>query len=286
MSKLFSFDNGKSILRCSTCGLRSLRPLPDQAALFGFYNRPEYFKSDIAQLHDYLVRGYHESSKIIRLYKKHLQRIAMYKPPPAKILEIGCARGVLLDLARKAGYQVAGIEVNSYAAEYAQTEFGLPVQQRTLEEAVCEPQSQDIVVAYDVIEHLAAPRMLVAKAAEWLKPSGLLVLSTPDSHSLTYKIAETLAILGGRRFQYPIFRFYGRGVEHLNVFNKRNMSRILAEHGFVTLESYRYNIPLENLCDVGLVEKLVIGILMIHPYSFVEIARKTARSDLHLQRPG
>ena len=52
----------------------------------------------------------------------------------------------------------------------------------------------------------------VMDAAALLRPGGLLVVGTPDSSSLLYRLAEALAVWSGGRLDYPLYRFFGRGV--------------------------------------------------------------------------
>ncbi len=277
MKSLFEFPEGNNVYKCRKCGLRSLRPLPTKVILKDFYNRNEYYKEEIAELHDDLVIGYDDNLPIIRLYKKHIQKIISYQSPPGKLLEVGCARGVFLDLARKSQYQVTGIEMNDYAVTYAQEKFNLPVCKMSLEETDFKPESFEIVVSYDVIEHLTTPQLLIEKASVFLKANGLLVISTPNSNSLINHLSEQLAILTHNSYYYPAYRFYGRGIEHLNIFNPQNLVILLKKNNFEVLHKYSYNIPLSNICDANLIYKSVLWILMKHPYEFVIIARKSAR---------
>ena len=176
MERLLKFPNGNFVLQCRKCGLRGLRPLPNIQTIRNFYDREDYYRKDISALHDDLVFGYDENAPIIRLYKKHLQKIIKLKPPPAKLLEIGCARGVFGDLAQKSGYKVTGMEINTYACEYAKEKFNLNIEQATIEAVDFEPESFDIIVAFDVIEHLIDPELLIKKSSLFLKKMACLLL--------------------------------------------------------------------------------------------------------------
>jgi 2-polyprenyl-3-methyl-5-hydroxy-6-metoxy-1,4-benzoquinol methylase len=274
MNSVAAFPNGKNVYRCVSCGLRSLRPTLDISGLKDFYDRDEYYKEEIADLHDCLTANYDERSAIIRLYKKHLVDIANIKPPPAKLLEIGCARGVFLDLARKAGYEVCGTEMNGYAVKYAQDQFGLKVEKNSIEETVLDKGSFGVIVALDVIEHLSDPRRLLEAARDLLLPGGIFLVGTPNSDSPLYRIAEISAMLTKSRYHYPLFRFYGRGVEHLNIFNLSNLELLARQCGFTAVKNYPYNIPLGNMCDVNIIYRLAIGVFSLYPYEFVNILRK------------
>jgi len=275
MKKLIDFPNGKSVFKCSFCGLRSLRPLPDEKELSDYYNRSQYYLEDMEDLHKDLSVNYDEGAPIIRLYQRHLNKIFSLKPPPAKLLEIGCARGVFLDLARKKDYHVKGIDMSQYAVDYAREKFQLDVEKKSIDEIHRDEEKYDIIVAIDVIEHLSSPLDLIERARAMLNPSGLLFLGTPNSQSFIGWISEKLGVFSKGKQYYPAFRFYGRGFEHLNIFNPVNMKRILEKFSFELKLAYGYNIPLENMCDVDFFQKCVIKLVTLAPYEFVFVAQKT-----------
>jgi hypothetical protein len=102
----------------------------------------------------------------------------------------------------------------------------------------------------------------------------LAVIGTPDSASLLYCLAEGLARWTGGRLAYPLYRFFGRGVEHLSVFNRRNLRLMMAKFGLEPVTSYGYGIPLDNMTDVRGIYRLGLGLLGRRPYEFVFLARK------------
>jgi 2-polyprenyl-3-methyl-5-hydroxy-6-metoxy-1,4-benzoquinol methylase len=226
-------------------------------------------------LHKDLVFGYNPQSPIINLYKEHLAEIVRWKPPPAHLLEIGCARGVFSDLASQKGYHVTGTEVSAYACHYAKEKFNLDVRKGKIEDIPLEPRSFDIVVALDVLEHVPDPGSFIKKASGLLKPQGIFLLGTPTSRSPLYFLAENMAVLTQGRYSYPAYRFYGRGQEHLNIFNAKNLKQLLKENSLQVIQEYGYNIPLDNMCDVNIAYKCAIKMLTFWPYEFVMISVKS-----------
>ncbi len=106
------------------------------------------------------------------------------------------------------------------------------------------------------------------------KPGGIFLIGTPNSNSLVNFTAEMCALLTNNLYYYPIFRFYGRGIEHLNIFNPHNLSILMKKHNLKVIKQYGYNIPLTNMCDVNFIYKNAIRLLTILPYEFVLIAEK------------
>jgi len=265
------FNKNKYLLSCPQCLLKTLYPYPLRDQLLKFYNHKDYFTRNLAQLHDDLKLDYYKNSPIIKLYLKHLNKILQYKSPPANLLEIGCARGVFLDLARKHNYQISGLEINNYAARYAKKYFNLKVIQKPIESLISN-KKYDIIVALDLIEHLLDPKNFIKKLNSLLNPRGIVLIGTPNSQSIIYYIAKHLA----QKFQYyyPLYRFLGQGKEHLFIFNQNNLSKLLQLSGFQIINIYKYNIPINNICKINNLEKMVLKLLMLNPYEIALIAQK------------
>ena len=132
--------------------------------------------------------------------------------PSGKLLEIGCARGDFLRVARES-FDASGVEPNPELADSASQVA--PVYRDVIERT---PWSGfDVVASFHVIEHVDSPRSFVRAAAERLKPGGLLVIETPNINSLPFKLLRS-------RWRQFI-------PEHYFFFSPNTMSRLLSEHG-------------------------------------------------------
>jgi len=128
-----------------------------------------------------------------------------------KLLEIGCARGDFLKVAR-ASFEACGIEPNPELAESAKQVA--PVCCDVIEHT---PWSGfDVVASFHVIEHVDSPRSFVGAAVERLNRRGLLVIETPNIASLPFKLFKSQ----WRQF-IP---------EHYFFFTPETISRLLADH--------------------------------------------------------
>jgi 2-polyprenyl-3-methyl-5-hydroxy-6-metoxy-1,4-benzoquinol methylase len=116
--------------------------------------------------------------------------------PNARVLEIGCGTGSTGALAlknNKCDYYV-GVEINSEVATLAREKLSkvivADVENIDLD---WEESSFDILILSEVLEHLVDPWETIRKLLVFLKPSGLIMSSSPNvSH---YKIIKNL-ILG------------------------------------------------------------------------------------------
>ena len=129
-----------------------------------------------------------------------------------RLLEVGCARGDFLRVARSS-FEVCGVEPNPDLARDARAEA--PVHVGLLEDA---PWSGfDVVASFHVIEHVDSPRRLVAEMVRRLTPDGVLVIETPDIGSLPFRIWRS-------RWRQLI-------PEHYSFFDRQTLTRLLEDHG-------------------------------------------------------
>ncbi len=162
-----------AIVRCGRCGLVFYPEPLDPAALYS----ENYFRG--GEYLDYA--GDRETAQAN--FRHRIRDLLRLSPPPGRLLEIGCAYGFFLDLARD-HWAVRGFDITREGVEHARGVLGLDVVLGEFLEAPDEPDSTDIVCLWDTVEHLAHPVRVFEKAARWLKPGGVLVFTTGDLGSL------------------------------------------------------------------------------------------------------
>jgi len=166
-----------NILQCSSCGLgRAETSGFDPAA----YYTGDYFSGG----HGDGYSDYLGAEPVLRREFARTVEFIQHRKPQGCLLEIGCAYGFFLDEARRAGFEVSGIEPAEAAAAHA-GDLGLNVVCGLLSEATLKSLgTQDIIVLLDVIEHLPDPREALALCADHLRTDGIIVLTTGDFGSL------------------------------------------------------------------------------------------------------
>ena len=100
-------------------------------------------------------------------------------PAVASVTDLGCGEGAFLDLARAAGLRTAGLEVAAAAAATARAAGHHVVHGSLLDAPLPESLRSDVVVLWDVLEHLERPGAALRNARELLPPGGHLILATP-----------------------------------------------------------------------------------------------------------
>ena len=135
--------------------------------------------------------------------------------PSGKFLEVGCARGDFMKVARE-DFEISGVEPNRELA--AISSKIAPVHQDIIERT---PWSGfDVIASFHVIEHVDSPRSFIRAASERLKPGGLMVIETPNIDSLPYRILKA-------RWRQFI-------PEHYFFFDRKTIGRLLSDNGLIT----------------------------------------------------
>ena len=200
---------------CRDCGLARSRPPLDLEPIENLYRNvedPEYFASEP------------ERRAAFRAALARIERLGLVQPtgPPRKLLEIGSSVGLFLDEARRAGWDAFGVEPSRWAAESARA-HGLSVFNGTLEEFVPEGGPFDVVVSWDVWEHLEDPVAALRRAYELLRPGGLFVFTTVNLGGLGRKLF---------RGRWPWFMRM-----HLHYFTRESLTRMVRGSGFEVLST-------------------------------------------------
>ena len=99
----------------------------------------------------------------------------------SNILDIGCGEGSILWAAKKLGHTPNGCEVSRNAVKIAKTLVETDnIIAGTLETEIYPNNTFDCVISLEVLEHLRNPRYFIETIAAILKPTGTLLLSTPN----------------------------------------------------------------------------------------------------------
>jgi 2-polyprenyl-3-methyl-5-hydroxy-6-metoxy-1,4-benzoquinol methylase len=198
---------------CRVCGFVFANPAPAQGAIAQFYAAladEEYSQEDEG-------RG--------RNFSTILRRLNPYAPPGSLLLDVGAASGIFLNLARNAGYRVAGIEPSAALVADAERLYGLKLFCGTVEQFTAS-EKFGVITLLDVLEHVTDPGAFLTVLNGFLAPGGMLVIVTPDIASLAARI------MGGRWWHYRI--------AHLNFFNRHSLGWLLEKNGFEIMLRKRF----------------------------------------------
>lgn len=202
------WDVGKSsFVQCRDCSFVYQNPQPRLVDLQVRYD-VEYFQYEIQNQNSFL-----------ELMLKSLADMGFREEGQGgRFLDIGCATGALLERMKQRGWSVQGVEICRQSAEYAMEKRGVDVFVGPLEEWQGEESSLDVIHSSHVIEHLQNPREMIQKSYKLLKEGGSLFCTTPN-------ISGFQARLFGSRWRSAI-------EDHLSLFSRRHLARLLQQEGF------------------------------------------------------
>ncbi len=214
-------ENGLGLVQCQTCGFVYVSPRPAADELYALYGETYFHnnESGVVGYTDYIK----DENNIRKTSQRRLRHLEQYVQP-GQLLDVGCATGFFMDEACQRGWEVTGLDVSSFGVKYAQQHFGLNTIHSTLTELDVAPASYDVVTMWDVIEHVPDPTAYIHKAADLLRPGGIVSLATPDVDSIPARLA------GKRWVGYKLSE------EHVYYFSVKTLTRMLNDAGFAVVK--------------------------------------------------
>ena len=243
---LFS-KNGFEYTQCANCTMLYTNPRPSAALLKHFY-------AD-SQNHKFFNTYIYPASKEVRREKIFLPRVESivrvcteYGVERDNILEIGPGYGLFLEEMVKKNFfkEVVGIEASDTLYETAKKK-GFSVYNGTFEEMEID-ELFDVIVSFEVIEHIFDPGEFLKKCYKNLKENGVLIMTFPNYNG----------------FDISTLREVSDSISHthLNYFNEKSISLLLEAAGYTDI-----GITTPGVMDVDLVRnKILKGLFAPNPF--------------------
>lgn len=214
----------EQLVTCEGCGLGALFPTPDARRIQSFYP-PAYYGSPGAKFEPLVEYGVRAGARF------RVKRLAGSLPRAARVLDVGCGRGVMLRALLDLGYEAHGVEISAEAAAGADPRAKVHVAP-DLTQAALPDQFFDAVILWHVLEHLPHPDRVLAELHRILKPGGRLILAVPNYGSWQARLMKS------QWFHLDLPR-------HLYHFTPRTLKRLLQQSGF-RCRSLRHFALLQN----------------------------------------
>jgi SAM-dependent methyltransferase len=163
-----------------------------------------------------------------------------------RLLDVGAHAGRLMSLARAAGWDVEGIELNPRTAARAAQSTGATVHHGNL--FTVEPDAPfDAIALIDVLEHIPDPRRALTRAASWLRPGGAIAVKVPNGAAQRLKESVRAIVRPGYR---PTL---ADNLVHINHFTPASLRLALERTGFaaVAVSAAAPELPDAPLARIG-----------------------------------
>lgn len=200
----------------------------------------DYYSDCFANYEDNL-----NSSLVLKQFQEKADYFDLIFPQRGRLLDVGCATGVFLDMMRKKGWDVEGIEISDELASYARKTFSLDVHVEDLTREKLSREPFHVITLFDAIEHIPDPNLMIAACKDLLVKDGALLLRTPTEEGLLRDIAKVIYRMSLTKTEFPMLWFYS--FEHIHSFSLNTLNAILKKHGFSTSKVFREEESLERI---------------------------------------
>lgn len=157
------------------------------------------------------------------------------------VLDVGCGAGLVLAALREPGRRVCGVEMSAEAVR--------SLEERGMEGRAVDLEADrlpfgdgefDVVLCYDVIEHVFAPGRLLAEIRRVVRPGGAVFLCVPN----TLNLFNRMIFLSGRFVDIMDTSHHTDELfsNHIRLFSKGLFERFVVASG-LTIDERHYYFP-------------------------------------------
>ena len=204
-----------NIVRCTNCNFLYTNPIPDESTIGNFYKTSNYIS------HSNTSNGLiNKLYKIIRNYtltKKFKLITLVSNKKVGRLLDVGCGTGHFLNICRKKGWGVDGVEPDINAKNLAEIATKKLILSSINE--INNEQKYDVITLWHVLEHVHSLNDTIIKLGNVLAKSGVVIIAVPNHESLDALIYKQ----NWAAYDVP---------RHLYHFSKQTLEILMKKHGF------------------------------------------------------
>lgn len=180
---LHSLGEEGNIVKCRRCQLVYRNPRPTQEEIEKWYQH-DFHLTEYKTL--YGVEYTQDQENISKIAR---QRLAVLNSlaKPGRILDVGCAAGFFLDVARSQGWKPYGVEISPYIAKFAQEQMKLNVFVGELHQAKYDADFFTATAIWYVLEHTQDPFGILKEMSRITKKGGIVAVSCPNISGTYYR---------------------------------------------------------------------------------------------------
>jgi SAM-dependent methyltransferase len=211
-----------SIVRCARCGFAQPSGLP---TLPGFFDR----MYDQRWSEEWIVSEHNANYKDL-IFADILEALASkLGRDRRRLLDVGAHSGRFVVLARRAGWDVEGLELNPKTAAFAARASGATVHQGNVHTFESLDAAYDAMTLTDVLEHVPEPRAILQKARRLLASGAWIAIKVPNGPAQRLKERTRSVVRRGYR---PTL---ADNLVHVNHFSPSSLRLALEREGFTDI---------------------------------------------------
>jgi 2-polyprenyl-3-methyl-5-hydroxy-6-metoxy-1,4-benzoquinol methylase len=222
------------VRQCTACHYAFLSPLPNH--LKKFYETDDYRKKYDCSTNPALIQIKYDHEQ-----NERIKRIGVENVRGKIVMDLGAAAGLFLDCLR--GLAAKTIAIEPTKSFHVHLEKSGHKFYNYAHEALRHKEKADIIVSFDVIEHIQNPREFISDAADLLKKNGRLFLSMPNLDDYLLKVVP-------QNFRQFFFQY-----AHVGYFSNVSVERLFRNKPFKKINiGYLHKYGIENLiqwCQAG-----------------------------------
>lgn len=179
----------------------------------------------------------------IKFIKEKIEENFTKEKSQISLLDIGCGGGLIAEPMTRVGFQVCAIDASSKNIEVARLhakkmDLNIDYRHSSVEELVEKNEKKfDVVLALEIIEHVANPELFISHASSLVAKGGLLIVATINRNLKSLALAKFAA-------EY-VLRWLPAGTHDWNKFLKPSeVSNFSASAGLELVEicGFSYNL--------------------------------------------
>jgi len=222
-SELVFDKDGFYYEKCAACQTMFINPRPTEAILEEWYKTSEHYAFWNRYIFPATEENRRKSIYIPRI-DRLLQLLDKLNVERGTLMEVGAGFGTFIEeiSRRKIFKRTLAVEPTPDLADTIRKK-NVEVIASPIEKIDIEAFSADVIVSFEVIEHLFAPGKFIQACGKLLKKGGVLILSCPNYTGFD------MTVLGKRSNSFDS--------EHLNYFTPQSLSLLVTKQGLKIIET-------------------------------------------------
>lgn len=127
-----------------------------------------------------------------------------------KILEIGSGNGAMVSYLKKEGFNITGTEINKKYIAFAKKQFGVKLLPSKGESLPFKDKSFDVVLSFDVFEHIPDSNTHLQEVRRVLKDGGIYAFVTPNKlTNVPFEILKERSLTKYKEYHPSVKTYWG-----------------------------------------------------------------------------